>query len=127
MAEIDTETLGVMRYFKGVGTVNFALAVRPASTEVWVANTEARNLVRFEPTLKGHSVDNRVTRVNTVGAGTVTPFDLNPGVNYNLFPNPAAQATALAQPTAIAFTPDGAAFWTTSFGTDRVARRERLT
>jgi YVTN family beta-propeller protein len=122
VAEIDTATLGVMRYFKGTGTVNFAVAVRPASSEVWVANTEARNLVRFEPAQKGHSVDNRVTRVDTAGAGTVTAFDLNPGVDYNLFPNNAALATALAQPAAIAFTPDGAAFWVASFGTDRVAR-----
>jgi DNA-binding beta-propeller fold protein YncE len=122
VAEIDTATLGVMRYFKGVGTVNFALAVRPGSTEVWVANTEARNLVRFEPAQKGHSVDNRMTRVDTAGAGTVTAFDLNPGIDYNLFPNTAALATALAQPAALAFTPDGAGLWVASFGTDRVAR-----
>lgn len=127
VAEIDTATLGVMRYFKGVGTINFALAVRPASTEVWVANTEARNLVRFEPTLKGRSVDNRVTRVDTAGAGTVTAYDLNPGVNYGLFPNTAALATALAQPTALTFTPDGSAFWLASFGTDRVARVDATT
>ena len=122
VAEINTATLAVTRYFKGTGTVNFFVAVRPASNELWVANTEARNLTRFEPAQRGHSVDNRVTRVNTFGAGTVTPFDLNPGVDYLLFPNNAARATALAQPTAIAFSPDGAAFWLASFGTDRVAK-----
>ena len=122
VAEINTATLTVTRYFHGTGTVNFFVGVRPASNELWIANTEARNLTRFEPAQKGHSVDNRVTRVNTVGAGTVTPFDLNPGVDYLLFPNNAARATALAQPTAIAFTPDGAAFWVASFGTDRVAK-----
>ncbi len=122
VAEINTATLGITRYFHGTGTVNFFVAVRPASNELWVANTEARNLTQFEPAQKGHSVDNRVTRVNTAGAGTVTPFDLNPGVDYLLFPNNAALATALAQPTAIAFAPDGAAFWLASFGTDRVAK-----
>lgn len=122
VAEINTATLTVTRYFKSTGTVNFFVAVRPASNELWVANTEARNLIRFEPAQKGHSVDNRVTRVNTFGVGTVTPFDLNPSVNYTIFPDTAAQATALAQPTAIAFTPDGAAFWLASFGTDRVAK-----
>ena len=122
VAEINTTTLGITRYFHGTGTVNFFVAVRPASSELWIANTEARNLTQFEPALKGHSVDNRVTRVNTAGAGTVTPFDLNPGVDYLLFPNTAALATALAQPTAIAFTPDGASFWLASFGTDRVAK-----
>ena len=127
VAEIDTTALSVTRYFNGTGTVNFCVAVRPLSDELWVANTEALNLVRFEPNLKGHSVDNRVTRVDTTGAGTVTPFDLNPGVNYALFPNPAALATALAQPTALAFTPDGAAFWLASFGTDRVAKVDAAT
>ena len=122
VAEINTATLGITRYFHGTGTVNFFVAVRPASNELWVANTEARNLTQFEPAQKGHSVDNRVTRVNTAGAGTVTPFDLNPGVDYLLFPNTAAQTTALAQPVALAFTPDGAAFWLASFGTDRVAK-----
>jgi DNA-binding beta-propeller fold protein YncE len=122
VAEIDAATRTVNRYFKGTGTVNFFVAPRPGSTELWVANTEARNLVRFEPDLKGHLVDNRVTRVNTEGAGTVTPFDLNPGVDYAVFPNDAARATALAQPVAIEFEPDGAFFWVASFGSDRVAR-----
>ena len=122
VAEIATGALTVTRYFHGTGTVNFFVAVRPASQELWIANTEARNLSQFEPALKGHSVDNRVTRVNTFGASTVTPFDLNPGTDYLIFPNNAALATALAQPTALAFTPDGAAFWLASFGTDRVAK-----
>jgi YVTN family beta-propeller protein len=122
VAEIDTATLAVTRYFKGVGTVNFHVAVRPGSGELWVANTEARNLVRFEPVLKGHAVDNRVTRIDPAGAGTVTPFDLNPGLDYSQFPNTAAQSIALAQPTALAFTPDGAELWLASFGTDRVAK-----
>ena len=123
VAEISVSTHSVNRYIKGTGTVNFFIAARPASNELWVANTEARNLVRFEPALKGHAVDNRVTRVNTSGGSpVVTPFDLNPGINYGLLPNDAARATALAQPTAIAFTPDGAEFWLASFGSDRVAR-----
>jgi hypothetical protein len=72
--------------------------------------------------LKGHAVDNRVTRVNMAGTGTVTPFDLNPNLDYARFPNDAAKSIALAQPTAIAFEPGGAFFWLASFGTDRVAK-----
>ena len=127
VVEIDAATNGIARYFNGVGTVNFFVAVRPASDELWIANTEARNLVRFEPVLNGHSVDNRVTRVTTSGTPVVTAFDLNPGVNYALLPNNAARATALAQPTGLAFTPDGAAFWLASFGTDRVAKIDAAT
>ena len=127
VVEINAVTNGITRYFNGVGTVNFFVAVRPASDELWIANTEARNLVRFEPVLNGHSVDNRVTRVTTSGAPTVTPFDLNPSVNYALFPNNAARTTALAQPTSLAFSPDGAALWLASFGTDRVAKIDAAT
>lgn len=127
VAEIDAATLSVVRYFKGTGTVNFYIAARPASDELWIANTEALNLTQFEPNLIGHTVDNRITRVSTGGAGTVTPFDLNPGVDYQLLPNNAALATALAQPTALAFTADGAAFWLASFGTDRVAKIDAAT
>jgi YVTN family beta-propeller protein len=122
VAEIDAATRTVTRYFNGVGTVNFHVAARPGSDELWVANTEARNLVRFEPALKGHAVDNRLTRIVTTGSPLVTPFDLNPGVDYTLFPNNAARSVALAQPTAIEFTPDGAACWVASFGSDRVAK-----
>lgn len=122
VAEIDVATLAVDRYFNGVGTVNFAVAPRPGTTDLWVSNTEARNLIRFEPTLRGHAVDNRLTRITTGATPTVTVFDLNPGLDYNLLPNPAAKATALAQPMALAFESGGTHLWLASYGTDRVAR-----
>ena len=122
VVEVDAVTRTVVRYFKGTGTVNFALAVRPVSGEVWVANTEARNLVRFEPNVKGHIVDHRVTKVVPSVSPTVTPFDLNPGINYTIFPNDPAKLIALAQPTAIAFESDGLSMWVAAFGSDRIAR-----
>ena len=123
VAEITVSTRTVARYFKGVGTVHFAIAARPGTDELWVANTEARNLVRFEPVLKGHSVDNRVTRIATTPAvGAITHFDLNPTINYALFPDAAGKAVALAQPTSIVFEAAGTHFWTAAFGSDRVAR-----
>jgi len=82
VAEMNVATAIVMRHFKPTGTVNFCVTPRPGSDELWVANTEARNLVRFEPVLKGHAVDNRVTRVQTGGTVTVTPLDLNPGIDF---------------------------------------------
>ncbi|MBS0659430.1 MAG: beta-propeller fold lactonase family protein [Verrucomicrobia bacterium] len=121
VAEIDPGTATVTRYFPRLGTIHFALAVRPGSAEVWTAHTEARNLVRFEPTLRGHAVDHRLARVD-LASGAAGFIDLNPGLDYSLLPNPAARATALAQPTALAFEPDGAHVWVASFGTDRVAR-----
>jgi YVTN family beta-propeller protein len=121
VAEIDVATLTVSRYFSGVGTINLGLAVRPTSGDVFVANTDARNLVRFEPSLRGHFVDNRVTRID-LAEGSVVPLDLNPDLDFTLQPNPAARATVLAQPTALLFEPDGSRLYVAAFGTDRVAR-----
>jgi hypothetical protein len=53
----------VVRYFGGTGTSIFDVAVYPASGDVWVSNTEALNLIRFEPELRGHFIDNRLTRI----------------------------------------------------------------
>ena len=69
VVEIDPATLAVSRYFSRVGTVNMGLAVHPVSGDVFVANTDARNLVRFEPNVRGHVVDNRVSRIAVARRG----------------------------------------------------------
>ncbi|MDB6109227.1 MAG: hypothetical protein JWR69_977 [Pedosphaera sp.] len=123
VAEIDVGTLTVTRYFTNIGTVNLALAVRPDTGDLYVANTEARNLIHFEPGVRGHIVDNRVTRI-AISTGAQTFYDLNPGVNYAVLPNLPALTNALAQPTAIAFAPSGSFFYVAAFGTDRIARMD---
>ncbi|HEX8537485.1 MAG TPA: hypothetical protein VF664_08465 [Cystobacter sp.] len=122
VVEINASTQTVTRYFSGVGTVNLNLAVHPITGALYVANTEARNLVRFEPKLRGHFVDNRITRITTGSTPTITPVDLNPGIDYAVLPNPSAKSLALAQPTSIVFDASGASAWVAAFGTDRVAR-----
>ncbi|MBI3843960.1 MAG: hypothetical protein HY292_04900 [Planctomycetes bacterium] len=98
-----TDTLLAARV-TGVGTILFGMGFHPTNGHLYVTNTEARNLVQYEPNVRGHIVDNRVTIVSGVAGGvTVQPVDLNPTVDYSLLPNPAAQATSLAQPTDIAF------------------------
>jgi len=120
VAEIDAAALTVTRYFNAVGTTNTGIAVHPVSGDLWVANTEARNLVRFEPNLKGHAIDSRVTRITTGAAPTITPFDLNPGINYGVLPNPAAQAVALAEPFGVAIDALADRLYVAAHGTDRV-------
>jgi YVTN family beta-propeller protein len=121
VVELDALSLTITRYFSGVGTVNLGLAVHPRSGDLFVANTEARNLVHFEPGVRGHTVDNRLTRI-AVAEGTATAFDLNPGLDYSVLPNPAAQETALAQPAALVCDPGGGFLYVAAFGTDRIAR-----
>ena len=121
VAEIDVATLSVSRYFSQVGTVNLGIAIRPSTGDLYVANTDARNLVQFETNLRGHIVDNRVTRIVMPG-GATTDFDLNPFVDYSVLPNSQAKAQALAQPTAMLFDPTGNFLYVAAFGTDRVAQ-----
>lgn len=126
LAEINTATQTVTRYLSDVGTSLFDVAARPGTDELWVPNTDALNRTRFEPVLNGHFADNRVTRI-ALTTPTVTPFDLNPGVDYNTLPNPTAQAAALAQPMGMIFSSDGASAWVAAFASDRVAKIDPAT
>jgi YVTN family beta-propeller protein len=121
VAEIDVASLSITRYFSHVGTVNLGLAIRPGASELYVANTDARNLVHFEPNVRSHAVDNRLSRID-LGSATITPFDLNSNLDYATLPNLPAKTNALAQPTAIVFDPTGSFLYLAAFGSDRVAK-----
>jgi DNA-binding beta-propeller fold protein YncE len=87
-------TPSVAAYYPHVGTINLGLAVNPVTGDLFVANTDALNLTFFEPNLLSHFVNNRITRIQT-GTGTVTPFDLNPGIDYTVLPNPQALSSPI--------------------------------
>ncbi|MHC5211286.1 MAG: hypothetical protein ACYTG2_11255 [Planctomycetota bacterium] len=76
----------------GVGTTLLAIERNPVTGELWVANTDARNRLRFEPMLSGAAFENRITVVTPGGAvSTILSLDA---------PNTAASH---AQPVALAF------------------------
>jgi DNA-binding beta-propeller fold protein YncE len=120
LVEIDAATQAIRKTYRGIGTNNFGAALRPGTKEVWVANTQALNTVRFITALRGHAVDNRVTRVDTDTNQGVTSFDLNPGIDYSTLPNNAALSTALAQPVALAWDRTGSTLYVAALGTDRI-------
>jgi len=122
VVEIDAATLAITRYFPRVGTVNMALAVHPNSGDLYVANTDARNLTRFEPVIRGSFVTNQISRID-INSGAVTRYNLNPTAQSTTnFPSLPDLTNALAQPTAIAFGPSGNNFYVAAFGSDRVAQ-----
>jgi YVTN family beta-propeller protein len=113
-------TPSVIRTVSRVGTTLFDVAVNPTNGELWVPNTDARNLVRFEPNLRGHLVQTRISKVNSV-TGTVTPIDLNPHINYNLTPGPPAEvAASLAHPVSGVFNSAGTSFYVAALGSQKV-------
>jgi YVTN family beta-propeller protein len=60
----------------GVGTTLLAVERNPVTGDLWIANTEARNRIRFEPVISGAAFENRVTVVTPGGAvGAVLPLD----------------------------------------------------
>jgi DNA-binding beta-propeller fold protein YncE len=121
VAALTTGANRKVTYYSGVGTTNLGLAVNPSNGDLFVANTDALNLINFEPNLCGHWVNNRITHIQ-VATGTVTPVDLNPSVVYGCAPNNSDLSSALAQPTAVVFDPSGNFMYVAAFGTDRVAK-----
>ena len=111
--------------FSGVGTTLFNMATNPASGAVYVSNTEALNLARFEgkredtsTTVRGHFAESRIT---VIKGGTVTPHHLNKHIDYSQ-PNGTQQERdlALAQPQDMAVSADGT-LYVAGFGSQKVA------
>lgn len=127
---IDVDGLEVTRAFSGVGTILFGMAVRPGSDQVFVLNTEAQNLTRFEghgqsssTSVIGHLHESRVT-VLDARRGRVRPVHLNTHIDYGTCCERDAEenARSLAFPTAGVFSEDGRSFYFTALGSDKVVR-----
>ncbi|HJQ96827.1 MAG TPA: MopE-related protein, partial [Candidatus Polarisedimenticolaceae bacterium] len=111
--------------WSGVGTNLFHLAVHPQTGSVFVANTEARNDVRFEgpgitggSTVRGHIVESRIA---ILSSGGVVERHLNKHINYDVFPGTADEnAKSLAFPVDLAFTPDGSRLYVAALGSSKV-------
>ena len=68
MADPPRQLAGPAGFFQHVGTILYSMVVNPASGKVYVANTDANNLERFEGpgifaghSLRGHLHENRIT------------------------------------------------------------------
>ena len=109
--------------YSGVGTINFQTVVHPDG-RLYVANTEARNEVRFEgsgergTTVRGHLHEARVT---VIGPGGVEPRHLNKHIDYRVTPVPAGvKERTLAQPVALTLSYDGSQLFVAAFGSDAI-------
>jgi hypothetical protein len=112
-AEVPAVTLAV----PGIGTTLFNLALQPGTGDLWVSGTEARNQVRFEPNLRGHFVESRLTRVR-FGAGPpeVVQRPLNPHIDHSASPGPPAELSlSIGQPTDLVWRADGSRGYVAGF------------
>lgn len=111
--------------YKGVGTVLFNMVANPVNGKVYVANTEARNHVRFEgpggpgiTSVRGHIAESRIS----VLGDTVTAIHLNKHIDYNqcCAPMPQVQEKTLAFPMDMAVSSDGKSLYVAAFGSGKV-------
>lgn len=118
VAEISTASRTVIATYGGMGTINFALAAAPDG-RLALGSTEARNFVRFEPNVRGHLVD---TRLSIVSAGAVTVNPLDPHIDYSATPGPPSDAdSAIGIPAAVAWSATSERAYVASLATNRLA------
>jgi DNA-binding beta-propeller fold protein YncE len=117
--DADAAVPAVVQNIARVGTTILKLAVRPLDGKLYVANTQARNAVRFEPVLRGHLAENRIT---VVDGATLTSAHLNSHVDYGVVPGPPAEVEqSLAIPIDMVFSPDGTRLYVAAFGSGKIA------
>ena len=120
VTEISTSSDVVTRSFAGLGSTMFGIAVSPLDGRLAVPTTEARNLLRFEPRLIGYLVETQIAWVSTAGALTLRKLD--PHIDYDVLPGTQAELdSAIATPSAVAFSGDGLRAYVTAFGSDKLA------
>ena len=118
--DADASTPSVVRTVRGVGTTLYDVAVHP-SGELWIPNTDARNLIRFEPRLRGHTIATRITRADPASATVTDVVDLNPHVDFGVTPGPAEEiAASLSQPTGGVFDAAGTTYYVAALGSAKV-------
>lgn len=114
VAVIDAHGLSpfISTLVRGVGTHIGNAVFDAGANRLLVVNDEARNLVRFEPNLRGHFLTSRISAIPFSGnSPAVSVSDLNSHINFS---NPAGsdseRALSLALPADVVRAADGTTF-----------------
>ncbi|MFG0317532.1 MAG: hypothetical protein ACF8XB_09675 [Planctomycetota bacterium JB042] len=89
---IDPATLATGAPTTDVGTTLFDVERNPSTGHLWITNTDARNRTRFEPTLRGAAIENRITIADPALGGVLRVVELAPPATSRPFAQPAAIA-----------------------------------
>jgi DNA-binding beta-propeller fold protein YncE len=129
MAAVPKEIKGPGATFRGVGTTLFNMAINPRSGAIYVSNTDANNVTRFEgpglvpgqnTTVRGNIAQSRIT---VIKGGVVTPIHLNKHIDYSrccAAPGSAEARKSLASPRDMAVSRDGRKLYVTAHGSQKI-------
>jgi len=123
--EIDAATRTVTDSFPHVGTINFNMVANPANGNLYVSNTDAQNLTRFEGpgNFGGSTVQGNLhqARITVIDGSSVSPVHLNSHIDYAVTPAPVGTKDhSLATPLDMAVTSDGSTLYVAAFGSSKV-------
>ena len=114
--------------YSGVGTILYNMAVNPQNGKVYVSNTEANNLQRFEgpgifagDALHGRLHFNRISVLSP--GGSVAARHLNKHIDYAGCCDPVPNAESeksLALPTEMVVSSDGETLYVAALGSDKI-------
>lgn len=129
VAVIDANTLAIS-YLTDMMQACAALAVQPASGKVSVVGTEATNVIRFEPNLKGRFVRVHLALGDEAAPAAPRVVDLNPHLDYSdeqiaeqSNPETASETLrdlSLGDPRAIVWSADGGRGYVAGMGSNNV-------
>jgi YVTN family beta-propeller protein len=91
--------------FASVGTILYNMIVNPVSGKVYVSNTEANNLTRFEGTRDAGDTNSTVVgnlhkaRITVLDGASVVPRHLNKHIDYSIVPAPLGMAISITGDT----------------------------
>ena len=129
MASVPAELKGPGATFRGVGTTLFNMTVNPRSGAIYVSNTDANNVTRFEgpglepdvnTTVRGNIAKSRIT---VIKGGVVTPVHLNKHIDYTHCcdaPGNAEARKSLAGPRDMVVSKDGRKLYVTAHGSQKI-------
>lgn len=119
-----TTTPTVLSRYTGVGTTLFNMTTNPVNGEVYVSNTEALNLNRFEGSgiaggsIRGNFIENRISVIKD---NNVEVVDLNQHIDRSSdFATADERAQSISQPLGMAITDDGSTLYVAAFGSGKL-------
>ncbi len=113
--------------YTSVGTILYNMIVNPVSGKIYVSNTEANNLTRFEGTRAAGDTNSTVVgnlhkaRITVLDGTSVIPRHLNKHIDYSSVPAPAGvKENSLSYPLGMAISATGDTLYLAAFGSSKI-------